>query len=346
MIRVLIVDDSLVVRNYLQFILSSDSEIDVIGTASDGETGVKLAEKYRPDVITMDINMPRMDGFAATRAIMQQTPTPIVVVSANYKSTEISKSFKAIEAGAVTIIEKPCGLTNPKHSEMAATLIDAVKQAATAKVFRRSKPVSISATPFATKPAFLPVHLFRYVAIGASTGGPLVLQEILSALPENFPVPILMVQHIATGFTEGMASWLSQKSPLRVVLAQDGVVPEAGTAYIAPDNRHMTLTRGGTLQLLNTPPEHSVRPSVSVLFRSLVQYHAKQTLAILLTGMGKDGALELKRLKDNGATTIAQDKASCIVFGMSGEAVKLGGATYVMNPTEIINQMKHLCMQK
>ncbi len=341
----LIVDDSLVVRNYLQFILSSDSEIDVIATVPDGETGVKLAEKYRPDVITMDINMPQMDGFAATRAIMQQTPTPIVVVSANYKSTEISQSFKAIEAGAVTIIEKPCGLTNPKHGEMAAALIDAVKQAATATVFRHSKPATATRTPAATAPAFLPFHTFRYVAIGASTGGPLVLQEILSALPADFPVPILMVQHIAIGFTEGMASWLAQKSPLQVVLAQNGVVPVAGTAYIAPDDMHMTVTRGGAIRLLNAPPEHSVRPSVSVFFRSLAQYHAKQTLAILLTGMGKDGSAELKQLKDNGATTIAQDKASCIVFGMSGEAVKLGGATYVMNPPEIINQMKHLCMK-
>lgn len=337
MIRVVIVDDSLVIRNYLQFILSSDKEIEVVGTAANGKAGVELVKKCRPDVVTMDINMPEMDGFTATREIMGTNPTPIVICSGSYNKSEVGKAFKAIEAGAVSIIEKPRGITNPAHSVMAKALIDVVKQAAHAKVYRRQKtiqhiPLKVEKSP--KKPILK--QTIRHIAIGSSTGGPLVLQEILNALPANFSLPILIVQHIATGFTEGMVSWLASSAKIKVELAKNGEYPRAGVAYFAPDDMHLTLTRGGVIQLLHSPKEHSVRPSVSVMFRSFADHHAQSTLAILLTGMGKDGSTELKLLKDAGAVTIAQDKESSVVFGMPGEAVKLGGATHILNPKEII----------
>ncbi len=346
MINVLIVDDSAVTSSYLRFILSQDSEINVVATATDGKQGVEFAQQYHPDVITMDLHMPRMDGYEATKEIMATVPTPIVIVSASYDVSQVQKTFKAIEVGAVAVMEKPRGLTSPNHQQMAAELVDLVKQAAHTKVHRHSK----SAAPAVAIPAKkrpLSPGMVRFVAIGSSTGGPIVLQKILSALPASFPTPIFVVQHIAKGFTRGMVDWLSNSCALTLKLAENGERPRGGTVYIAPDEKQMALAHNGTIALTDDLREHSVRPSVSYFFRSLVEHNfARQTLAILLTGMGKDGSAELKQLKDAGAITIAQDEKSSTVFGMPGEAVKLGGATYVYNPEQIIVKLRELLPQK
>ncbi len=345
MINVLIVDDSAVTANYLRFILSQDSEMNVVAIATDGKQGVEFAQQYRPDVITMDLHMPRMDGFEATKEIMATVPTPVVIVSASYDVEQVQKTFKAIEVGAVAVMEKPRGLTSPDHKQMASELVQLIKQAARTKVHRHSRDgVHAAATP--KKHAFTHSTV-QYVAIGSSTGGPLVLQKILSALPADFPAPILVVQHIAKGFTQGMADWLSNSCALHIKLAENGEMPRRGQVYVAPDAKQMALTRSGKISLTDDPPEHSVRPSVSYLFRSLVENgFSARTLGILLTGMGKDGSAELKQLKDAGAITIAQDEKSSIVFGMPGEAVKLGGATYVCNPEEIIIKLRELLPHK
>ncbi len=341
MINVLIVDDSAVTANYLRFILSQDSEMNVIAIATDGKQGVEFAQQYHPDVITMDLHMPRMDGFEATREIMATVPTPVVIVSASYDVDQVHKTFKAIEVGAVAVMEKPRGLTSPDHKQMASELVQLIKQAAHTKVHRHSRDGEHAAT--VPKKHTFAAEGVRYVAIGSSTGGPLVLQKILSALPSTFPVPIFVVQHIAKGFTQGMVDWLSNSCALQIKVAENGEIPRRGWIYVAPDDKQMALTRGGKILLTDDPPEHSVRPSVSYLFRSLVENgFSRHTLGILLTGMGKDGSAELKALKDAGAVTIAQDEKSSIVFGMPGEAVKLGGATYVCNPEEIIIKLRAL----
>lgn len=348
MINVLIVDDSAVTSSYLRFILSQDSEINVIATATDGKQGVEFAQQYHPDVITMDLHMPRMDGYEATKEIMATAPTPIVIVSASYDTAQVQKTFKAIEVGAVAVMEKPRGLTSPDHRQMAQELIRLVKQAAHTRVHRHSNGISasVAARPKPRNHSALPGDI-RYVAIGSSTGGPLVLQKILAALPADFPVPIFVVQHIAKGFTQGMVDWIAGSCALKIKMADHGERPVPGVVYIAPDAKHMKLTRGGTLALTDDLPEHSVRPSVSYFFRSLIEAGlARYTLALLLTGMGKDGSAELKQLKDAGATTIAQDEKSSVVFGMPGEAVKLGGTTYILNPEEIIVKLRELLLQK
>ncbi len=340
MINVLIVEDSAVVRDYLYYLLSSDPDVNVVGTASDGQQAVELAKKLVPNVITMDIHMPRMNGLEATRRILEVVPTPIVMVSADWNPEAIDVTFKALEAGAVTILETPKGFGDPNHAAMAKKLVQTVKTMSEVKMVRR-RP-QIRQTDTTNTIAVATAADIRYVAIGTSTGGPVVLQSILSALPATFPVPILIVQHITKGFTQGLVDWLQASTRLTVQLARHGVRPVPKHVYIAPDDMHMGVDRQGCIALSHDAPEHSLRPAVSYLFRSLAAHYSQSTVGILLTGMGKDGASELKMLRDRGAITIAQSQDSCAVFGMPGEAVKLNAATYTLNPAELTQKLVEL----
>ncbi|MDP3097617.1 MAG: chemotaxis-specific protein-glutamate methyltransferase CheB [Syntrophales bacterium] len=338
MIKVLIVEDSPVVRELLMFILSSDPTIRVIGTASDGEEAVRAVRDKRPDVVTMDIIMPKMDGFEATRIIMETTPTPIVIVSASANSKEVEKTFRAIEAGALAAISKPMGVTHPKYTQLAKELITTVKLMSEVKVIKRRpqerKRGVISGE--STAGMITPVTLdLKVVAIGASTGGPLAIEAILSGLPKDFPAPLLIVQHIAAGFVRGFADWLGNSSGVPVKIAAHGEYLLPRQAYIAPDDLQMGVEHGGRISLSSSEPENGLRPSVSWIFRSVNEVFGKNAIGVLLTGMGKDGAQELKRMKESGAVTIAQDKASSIVYGMPGEAVTINAAAYVLSPGRI-----------
>jgi two-component system chemotaxis response regulator CheB len=340
MIRVLVVEDSATVREFLLQILCSDPAIEVVATAETGEEALEAVERFRPDIITMDIHMPRMNGFDATRRIMETHPTPIVIVSGAADPTDTAKAFRAIESGALAVLSKPAGVGHPDHQKSSAELVRTVKLMSEVKVVRRwprHRPAEVvPETSLCKEIRLQTIHSQpRIVAIGASTGGPPVLQAILAALPKNFPIPVLIVQHIAAGFTQGLVEWLAQSSslPVHVPVHAQTVLP--GQVYVAPDGLHMAVGADGRIQLKSGEPESGLRPSVACLFRSVAKAYGPSALGVLLTGMGKDGAWELKLMKDQGAVTIAQDRETSVVHGMPGEAIRIGGATYVLPPDKI-----------
>jgi len=350
MIKVLITEDSPVVRGYLQRILDQDPDIEVVGVAKNGEEAVKMAPEHNPDVITMDIHMPRMDGFEATRQIMEKHPVPIVICSASWNPEEVDKTFKSMEAGAVAALEKPRGMGHPDSEKSVQELLQTIKLMSSVKVVRRwtkgkyktkeaQEPVKKTVQPDTS------VGDIRVIAIGASTGGPIVLRTILSGLPNNFSVPILIVQHIAQGFLSGLGDWLQKTTGLPVKIAEHGDKIKPGHVYLAPDAHQMGLEKNLKIALVEGNPENNLCPAVSHLFRSVAQNYGKRSVGVLLTGMGRDGAKEMKLLKDKGGVTIAQDKESSIVHGMPGEAIKLGGATYVLPSAKIANMIKKVVME-
>jgi len=347
-IKVLVVEDSPVVREFLVHVLSSDGQIQVIGTANDGEEALKVVEQKKPDVITMDINMPKMDGFEATRRIMGSYPTPIVIVSGNWDTKEVATTFRAIEAGALIGVRRPTGIGHPDHEATVKELLETVKLMSEVKVVRRWSRIrrqepgpSIRHRAESDLKPIIPSKI-RLVAMGASTGGPMVLQKILSGLPKDFSAPVLIVQHMTTGFIQGFVEWVSQTSgfPVRVAIYGELLIP--GHAYVAQDGLHMGIGSGNRIELSHDKPENGLRPSVSYLFRSVIKTYSRNAIGVLLTGMGRDGAEELKLMKDNGAVTIVQDKESSVVHGMPGEAIGLGAATYVLPADGIAAALTHL----
>lgn len=344
-VRVLIVEDSLVARAWLQHILAADPDIEVIGTAGDGTEAVELAERLRPDVITMDLHMPKMNGLDATRRIMETDPVPIVMVTGSFVHDEVAGAFRALEAGALTVLEKPRGIGHPRHDADARELVQTVKTMSEVKLVRR-RPRSQqtgAAVPAATRVDIDSAgREVRLVAIGASTGGPLALKTILSGLPSAFPAPILIVQHMSAGFIGGFGEWLDQMSGYPVRIAVDGEALLAGHAYIAPDGRHAEVGHGGRIALIEAEAENGHRPSVSRLFRSVAEVLGRNTIGVLLTGMGWDGADGLKLMQQKGAVTIAQDRETSVVFGMPREAIEIGAAAYVLSPAGIAQTLGSL----
>jgi two-component system, chemotaxis family, protein-glutamate methylesterase/glutaminase len=346
MIRVLVVEDSPTAREMLVSILSSDPDIEVVGTAQTGEEAVEAVQRIRPDIVTMDVHMPRMNGFDATRRIMETYPTPIVIVSAA-DDKDTTKAFQAIESGALAILQKPFGLSHPEHERHAADLIRTVKMMSEVKVVRRwprlrpveTPPVAIVSPEVQFRPAQTSIRL---VAIGASTGGPPALRTILAGLAKDFPVPILIVQHIAVGFTHYFVEWLTQSSNLPIHLPAHGQQALSGHVYVAPDKLHMAITADGRIHLVEAEAENGLRPSVDFLFRSIAKAYGPGGVGVLLTGMGRDGARELKSMKEEGAVTIVQDRDTSAVYGMPGEAVRLGGASYILSPEKIHQLLAYL----
>lgn len=335
LIKILIVDDSPVTREFLVHIFSR-AGIKVIGAVPGGGDAVKFIQNQRPDVITMDIYMPGMNGIEATRQIMETNPVPIVIVSGNWDPGEVDTTFRALEAGALAVVRRPYGIGHPEHEKSVQDLVGTVKLMSEVKVVRRwPRPSS----KFSDKPCAAPKHVraeeIKIIAIGASAGGPPVIQRILSGLSRDFPIPVLIVQHMAPGFLPGMLNWLREKSNLPVNIAKNGEVIQPGIAYFAPDGFHMGVSCNNTFLLSAAEPEHGARPSISYLFRSVGQAYGGNACAILLTGMGSDGAEEMKLLKGKGAVTIAQDKESSAVYGLPEMAVQLDAAKLVLSPDQI-----------
>lgn len=344
MIKVLIVDDSPVVRELISHILGSDPDIRVIGAAGSGAEAIESIKKNKPDVITMDINMPGLDGFETTRTIMETDPVPIVIVTGRPDTKEAEMSFRAIEAGALAVLKKPHGIGHPDYAIEAEDLITTVRLMSEIKVVRRWKRSSVKKK--APESGSLDSIEIKVVAVGASTGGPPVIERILSQLPKDFPAAILIVQHMAEGFVHGLAEWLGKKSALPVHVASDRSPGYPGHVYIAPDRTQMRVDANGRLFCTDDDPENSLRPSVSYLFRSVAEAFGKNAAGVLLTGMGEDGAAELRLMKEKGAVTIAQDKESCVVFGMPGQAVKIKAARYVLPPDGIAALLTGLVMSR
>jgi len=338
MIRVLVVEDSPVVRDLLVYILGSDPEIEVVATAGDGHEAIELALKLRPDVITMDVHMPRLDGIEAVRRIMATNPIPTVIISASIDPGAVGDTFRALEAGAVAICEKPQGITHPLYHTQARKIVQTVKMVSEIRMVRRWKPSGGAVCrPRQGDSEWLPgASKLELVAMGASTGGPPVLRGILSGLTKGFPAPILIVQHIAPGFLPGLVGWLTSSSGVPVEIACDAKIAQPGHAYVAPDGVHMEVQRSCRIRLARHDPVNGMCPSVSVLFQSAAEAFDRTAAGVLLTGMGRDGADELLLMKNKGALTIAQDKESSVIHGMPGEAIKLGAARHVLPPEKIV----------
>lgn len=336
MIDVLVVEDSASARELLVHILNTDPEIRVIGTASNGLEALEFMEHKIPNIITMDIQMPNMDGVLATRRIMESHPVPIVIVSGSWKKKEVLDTFSAMEAGALAVMPRPYGIGHSEYEQTAQELIKNVKLMSEVKVVKRRSKVYQEKNILGTeeKPD-KNLGKFKIVVIGASTGGPQVLQTIIGKLSPFFPIPILIVQHIASGFLDGLVDWLGKSTPLHVRVAQheERILPK--NVYIAPDGWQMVVAQGGLIHLTHDEPKNGHRPSVSYLFRSAAEVFGPNAIGVLLTGMGKDGAEELKYMKELGAVTIAQDLASSVVHGMPGEAIRLDAATYIQ-PADLI----------
>lgn len=345
MIRVMVVDDSAVLRQSIKFILESDAELRVVGQARNGEEAVALASQLRPDIITMDIKMPKMGGLDAIRTIMSRSPVPIVVVTSADLERDPVISSQATKLGAVSVLRRPTSIAAPNYRDFATNLVQQVRTMSEVKVIRR-RPTPGTSLPGAgvrpptTHPAV--VGKTEVIAIGSSTGGPAALHKVLADLTVDCRVPILIVQHIAFGFVEGLAGWLDGISPLQVKVAKKGEPLRPGVVYIAPDGQHMEVGFG-RIRLNESEPVRSHRPSVTTLFGSVARAYGPGSVSAILTGMGDDGAAGMRALSDAGATTIAQDEKSCVVFGMPKEAIALGAVRHVVPLEKIARTLMALC---
>ena len=336
-------------RDLLQNILESDPEIEVVGYARDGEEALHWLRNHTADVITMDILMPGMNGLDVTRRVMETRPTPIIIISSAYQPKNAEQGFQAMEVGALAILEKPRRSSDETYRVQVKQILNTIKTVAEVKLVKRwqikKREIPVSEPEEA-------IEGVEVVAIGASLGGPVAIAKILSALPATFPVPIFVVQHIAPGFTAGFSSWLQSQSALSITLAMEGERPRPGQCYIAPDACHMEITKNRIIQLSRHATDF-LQPSVGRLFQSVAQAYGPHAIGVILTGMGSDGAQELKLMRQQGAYTIAQDEKSSVMFGMPREAIKLGGVARVLPleaiPQALINLLRHkggICLNK
>jgi two-component system, chemotaxis family, protein-glutamate methylesterase/glutaminase len=349
-IEVLVIDDSKVARMLLKHVLEADPQFHVMGMIGNGQTAVEFVAQRRPDVILMDIHMPGMDGFETTRKIMETYPTPIVICTGAMNPEDAATAIRVFEAGGVACVEKPAGPRHSNFERMAARIRQTVRLMSDVKVVRRWKTSRDVSPHGAGRESFLEKDAadagIRCVGIGASTGGPMVLQTILGGLPAAFPAPILIVQHIAHGFLASLADWLDRSTAFPVHIAAHGVFPLPGHAYLAPDGRHLVLGADGRICLSDSEPENGVRPAVSQLFRSLAHVCGPNAVGVMLTGMGRDGAAEMKELRDAGGFTIAQNHESSVVHGMPGQAIAAGAASLVLPAEKIAEKLSSLFLRE
>ncbi len=347
-IKILIADDSLVTRKFYRYLLERDGEFEIIGEAVNGVEAVKLAERLRPDVIAMDIEMPIMNGIEATKEIMQYFGIPVVVVSSLYQPGDVKLSMECLAAGAVAIIPKPYGPGHPSYHEQSAQFCRTLKIMSEVKVVRRKRTTSFIQSVIKELPQNIKqkntIKRYEIVVIGASAGGPDSLKKILSHISDKISVPIAIVQHIDSNFAEGFAHWISSFSKLPVEKVKSDMELLPGRIYISTLPKHLTIKSKTKIGLCNGISETEIIPSVDNLFTSACKIFGANTIAVLLSGMGGDGALSLKQLKDVGAYTIIQDESTCLVYGMPGEAAKLNAHTESLAPELIARKINTLLL--
>ena len=346
-IKVLVVEDSLTVQQLLVGIVTGEPDMTVIGTARNGEEALSLAKRLHPDVVTMDVNMPVMDGLEATRYLMRDAPTRIIIVTSNVDRHDIDLSFEALRIGALAVVPKP-GLSNPDSARQLVSAIRTMSKVNVVRIWFRGQrtgtlsPNVLAMAQLRSNPTSSRLRFVRVVGIAASTGGPAAVATVLSALTPRFPVPILLVHHITEGFSAGLVSWLSQQTPLKVKLAEDKEPARPGTVYLAPQGSHMQINTKGYLELVSEPPLRGHRPSADYLFHSMANSYDKASIGILLTGMGMDGAEGLDAMHRAGALTVAQDEDSCVVYGMPAAAVQRGCVDISLDPERIGQMLRSL----
>jgi two-component system chemotaxis response regulator CheB len=380
-IRVIVVDDSALMRRVITGLLEQDPSIRVVATARNGREAIDLVQELRPDIVTMDVRMPVMDGLATTEHLMAYCPTPILVLTASLASHEVDITFKMLGAGALEVIEKPSGSDAHTLDRTGRALIRRIKVLARVKVVThlrgRRKPaesvvpmtlsfangqgdkeirrqagkssvkspsLSVSQSPslLASQPSGLDVPL---IVIGASTGGPRVVNELLSSLPGDLRAAVLVVQHIAQGFSAGMAEWLANASRLPVAVAMEGQAIRVGEVLIAPDTRDLLITKERTIHLSDSPLLIQ-RPSIDISMQAAAEVFGARAIGVLLTGMGRDGAYGMLTIKRSNGYTIAQDEASSTIFGMPRAAIQLGAALEVLPATHIAARLVELIKQR
>ncbi len=363
-IRVVIIDDSSVARHMLSSMISRDPALQVVGQARDGQEGIRIVQALRPDVVTMDVSMPGLDGIATTEHLMAYCPTPILVLTGSLSSHEVDIIFRMLDAGALEVIEKPSGVDLHQFERATRDLIRRIKILARVRVVTHLRgrrrigetpaPVSvpIKAEPrvapvVVLQPKPVPSHLsfsrkqFPVIMIGASTGGPRVVHRILSELPSDLYAAIVVVQHIAEGFGPGMAEWLQNASrlPVRLATEDQRVIP--GQVLVAPDQRDLLITQQECVHLTQAPLLLQ-RPSIDIAMQAAAEVFAARTIGVLLTGMGRDGAFGMLTIRKRGGHTIAQDEQSCTIFGMPKAAIQIDAVSEVLSPSQITDRLIEL----
>jgi two-component system chemotaxis response regulator CheB len=337
-IRVLLADDSPTMRRALTVLLAQDRRLEVVGTARDGEEVLQMARFLKPDIISMDVQMPKLDGLQATRQIMDSCPTRIVVVSSHSADAEMNLSFNAVQAGALEIFAKPTVSTPAELTAWGGQLADLLVKVVEMPL--RLVPSAGSASSVVLDPLPFPIEIFGLVA---STGGPPVLVELLGKLPAALPIPLLIAQHITQGFTDGFQRWLSRSCHLKVETAQAGQRPKPGHAYLAPDGRHLEVEKG---VFKTENPTVGFCPSGNRLLSSLARNYGSRAGGAVLTGMGEDGGRGLLEIKQAGGITAAQAESSCLVYGMPRFAHQSGAAQRMLSPDELALLIVGLCQAR
>ncbi|BDA79140.1 chemotaxis response regulator protein-glutamate methylesterase [Leptospira kobayashii] len=337
-IKVLIVEDNPLIQAAYKKALSSVGGIEVVATASNGKEGIQFVHSANPDVIICDLNMPVMDGFEFTKIVMEENPKPILIISDLVQKEDEMNIFKVLQLGAVEVLPKP--KVGGDISLLAEELGRRVKILSGVVVFKKRKPDDLIA---ASRPAAFDLNQkFKLLVIGASTGGPQAYLEILKDIPAGFPLPIVCIQHISTGFSESLVDWLKQISKLKVEIVKETISLEKGKIYFPLDDHHLVID-SDHLYVNQDPTIKGHRPSVDVLFKSASKSFQNQVLGVLLTGMGDDGAQGLKEIKDHGGYTIAQDESSSVVYGMPRVASEIGATKEILPLNQITRRILELC---
>ncbi len=329
-IKVLIVDDSPFTIDYLNKILGEDPEIEVIDFANNGKEGLEKTKKLSPDIVVMDIEMPIMSGIEATEKIMKEKPTPIIILTSSLNTRNLYKSFDAIKNGALEILNKPTSRPTDEWDETIKELLGTIKRASKINVFEKkwTRESKLNQANLNSR--------YSVIAINSSTGGPRILNDIFSNLREDFSIPVIVAQHISFGFTQGLVDWLNIYSPLNIKIAEDDEILKGGDIYFPPDGAHVTV-KNDRIKLLYAEPVRGIRPSGNVLFESMANNYGKESIGIILTGMGKDGLNGAKKIKELGGLIIAQEPDSTIVASMPEAVINNNLADLILTPNDIIN---------
>jgi len=342
LIRIVVADDSAVTRELLRRVFDSQPDMIVVGTAATGEDTVRLVERLRPDLVTMDVSMPGLDGVHATRRIMAAQPTPIAIVTAKPVGVGQETTFRAMAAGAVDVIAKPGVEVFEADGQKREQFVRQLRNVAHVGVVGIRGRAAYEATSDDERPTTRPptAGLAQWtsaslIAIGASTGGPPCIREIVGMLDPAHSPPVVITQHMSAQFIVGFAEWLGSNVSLPVRIARSGALLAQGQVFVAPGDQHLELSDGGALRIVSTAPVHYQRPSVDVMFHSVALAYGGRAVGVLLTGMGSDGAEGLRAMRESGSLTIAQDEASCLVYGMPAAAARLNAAQLTVNPHHI-----------